>query len=194
MQARALAILLVLASWHNSAAFASAASPSQTTNLPWAPNAKCRLNPAHPQGLHPSAFVALQKLSLSHRITQGINFSNEPGNVHQTDVTVDGKTYTGAADISVRCLTEAQVRSLLGRLAEMGFAAWYRNPGQDAWTGPRHIHAVWAGCRLKPILRQQVESWLGGKNGLPSREQPYEFWQPSAEMKARVGMLYRSSN
>jgi len=160
---------------------------------PWAPDAACKLNPAKPQGLHPDAYAALRSLALAHRITQGINHSQERGNVHDTDGTVNGKAYTGAVDISVRCLTQAQTRTLLARLATAGFGAWYRKDGQDGWTGPPHIHAIWAGCRLKPVLQQQVENWLEGGNGLFSN-QLYQFWQPSAEMRGKVGKLYHSFN
>ena len=160
---------------------------------PWGPENRCALNPAHPNGLHPDAYAALQKLALAHRITQGINHSAERGNVHDTDVTVKGIAYTGAVDISVRCLTQAQIKTLLARLAEVGFAGWYRRQGQDGWTGPPHVHAVFAGTALKSILRWQVESWLDGKNGLSS-DQPYQFWQPSSETKETVRKLYRSVN
>jgi hypothetical protein len=190
MSRRFLFILLLYLGLHTPAVGAAA----QRGELPWAPDARCRLNPAHPNGLHPDALSALQSLALAHRITQGMNTASEAGNVHQADVTVDGKPYTGAVDISVRCLTEAQIRTLLGRLAHLGFAAWRRQPGQDSWTGPPHIHAVWAGCRLKPVLRQQVESWLSGGNGLFTRDQAYRFWQPTAEMKDKVRALYRTSN
>jgi hypothetical protein len=161
--------------------------------LPWAPEVRCELNAAHPEGLHPDAYRALERLAVAHRITQGINHSSDRGNVHDTDGVIHGIPYTGAADISVRCLTISQVKMLLARLALAGFAAWYRNNGQDGWTGPRHIHAVWAGCRLKPVLQQQVESWLSGGNGLYGNP-PYRFWQPSAEMREKVGTLYRSAN
>jgi hypothetical protein len=160
---------------------------------PWAPEFRCNLNPAKPDGLHPDAYSRLQTLALAHRITQGINHSAERGNVHDTDVTISGKPYTGAVDISVRCLTQAQIKSLLAELANRGFAAWYRNPGHDGWTGPPHIHAVWAGCRLKPVLQDQVEEWLDGRNGLFSNER-YQFWQASAEMKENVHKLFRAAN
>src|SRR5436305_3753057 len=124
-----------------------------TAHRPWAPDAQCKLNPAKPAGLHPDALAALRGLSLAHRITQGINNSQEPRNVHGTDEEINGKAYTGAVDISVRCLTEAQIKTLLSDLANLGFAAWYRRDGRDDWTGPPHIHAVWAGSRLKPVLR-----------------------------------------
>ena len=162
-------------------------------NLPWAPEVRCNLNPAHPSGLHPDAYAALQKLALGHRITQGLNESSDAGNVHYADGTVGGKPYTGAADISVRCLTNVQIKTLLGRLADAGFVAWYRKQGQDDWTGPPHIHAVWAGCHLKPVLRKQVQDWLNGKNGLGT-EHDYQFWQPSPPMLDKVRSLYSISN
>jgi hypothetical protein len=167
--------------------------PKRADNFPWAPEARCKLNPSRPEGLHPDAYLALQRGSAAHRITQGINHSVEPGNVHDTDGTINGNAYTGAVDISVRCLTAPQIQAFLGRLAEFGFAAWYRKDGRDGWSGPPHIHAVWAGCRLKPVLKQQVESWISGRNGLGSN-QLYQFWQPSAEMKERVQSLYRKYN
>ena len=163
---------------------------SQGSGYPWAPDARCSLNPAKPAGLHPEAIAALQGLALAHRITQGINHAVERGNVHDTDGLVDGKAYTAAADISVRCLSEAQIRMLLDRLADAGFAAWYRKDGQDGWKGPPHIHAVFAGCRLKPVLHLQVEDWLRGGTGL-SRNDPYKFWQPSSLAREKLFDRYR---
>ena len=160
---------------------------------PWAPEVRCKLNPAKPQGLHPDAYSRLQGLALAHRVTQGINHSPARANVHDTDGTFNGKPYTGAVDISVRCLTEAQIKSLLASLANSGFAAWYRKAGQDGWTGPPHIHAVWAGCRLKSILQEQVEDWIDGRNGLSSNDL-YQFWQAPQETKEKLRMLYHASN
>jgi hypothetical protein len=160
---------------------------------PWGPEVRCQLNPAKPAGLHPAAYVALQNLSIAHRITQGINHSPERGNVHDTDDTIGGKPYTAAVDISVRCLSVTEIKSLLGVLGTRGFAGWYRKAGLDDWTGSPHIHAVWAGSPLKPVLRQQIESWLAGGNGLGTNR-PYQFWQPSSEMKDKVRSLYQASN
>jgi hypothetical protein len=171
----------------------AAPSHGYAQSVPWAPEVRCNLNPAHPSGLHPDAYTALQKLALGHRITQGLNESSDAGNVHYADGTVKGKPYTGAADISVRCLTTAQIKTLLGRLADAGFVAWYRKQGQDDWTGPPHIHAVWAGCRLKPVLRKQVQDWLNGKNGLGT-EGDYQFWQPSPQMQEKIRSFYSISN
>jgi hypothetical protein len=164
-----------------------------TANVPWSPKTRCALNPTNDKGLHPEALSALRGISVAHRVTQGINNSTARGNVHYTDGMIKGQPYTGAADISVRCLTAEQIKMLLERLAGAGFAAWYRKPGQDDWTGPSHIHAVWAGCLLKPVLQQQVRSWLDGKNGLASNR-PYQFWQPSDHVKEKVHALYRASN
>ena len=160
---------------------------------PWGPEVRCQLNPAKPAGLHPDAYAALQNMALGHRITQGINHALERGNVHDTDVTIQGKPYTAAVDISVRCLNVTQIRSLLAALATRGFAGWYRKAGLDDWTGPPHIHAVWAGSPLKPVLRQQIDSWLAGGNGLGTGR-PYQFWQPSSEMKDKVRSMYRAAN
>lgn len=172
---------------------AATVAPQAAEGFPWGPEVRCTLNPARPKGLHPGALSALEGISLAHRITNSLNTSPKRGNVHNADGTVNGQPYTGAVDISVRCLTEEQIKSLTGRLADSGFAAWYRKPGQDGWNGDPHIHAVWAGCSLKPVLRKQVESWLAGRNGLAS-DRVYQFWQPSDEMKAKVESLYRASN
>lgn len=160
---------------------------------PWAPDARCVLNPARPQGLHPDAESALRKQAIAHRITQGINHSLNRGNVHDTDVTIKGIAYTAAADISVRCLTSSQIQALLGTLAVSGFAGWYRKDGEDGWKGPPHIHAIYVGSTLKPVLKRQVESWLNGRNGLGS-DQLYKFWQASPEMRHQVRALYNKFN
>ena len=180
-----IATCLICLALKSNAAFAQ--------QVPWAPDARCKLNPSRPKGLHPDAYSALEKQAIAHRITQGINHSLDRGNVHDTDVTIQGSAYTGAADISVRCLTAAQIQAMLRTLAASGFAAWYRKEGEDGWNGPPHIHAVWAGCALKPILRWQVESWLEGRNGLGSN-QPYKFWQATAEIRNEVRRLYGKFN
>jgi hypothetical protein len=160
---------------------------------PWGPELRCGLNSARPDGLHPDAHAALSGIEVAHRITQGINHSSDRGNVHGTDVTIRDQRYTAAVDISVRCLTETQIRTLLASLASVGFAGWYRKDGQDDWRGPPHIHAIWSGSPLKPVLRRQVESWLEGKNGLgPNR--PYRFWQPDPQAKEEVRSRLRRLN
>ena len=185
-------VLLMMLTWIGILS-GEARARQATANLPWSPGTRCVLNPTNDKGLHPEALAALRGMAVAHRVTQGINHSTTRGNVHNSDGIIKGQPYTGAADISVRCLSAEQIKTLLERLADAGFAAWYRKPGEDDWTGPSHIHAVWAGCSLKPVLQQQVRSWLDGKNGLASNR-PYQFWQPSAGLRDKVQTLYRASN
>jgi hypothetical protein len=191
---RFFTVCLVYVSLQFCLASTLAGEPRQSEKVPWSPQPQCKLNPAKPAGLHPDAYAALQSKSIAHRVTQGINNNlAERRNVHYTDGMTNGKPYTGAVDISVRCLSESQIKALLTQLANLGFAGWYRKDGRDGWTGPPHIHAVWAACRLKPILQQQVEAWLSGRNGLGSGE-PYQFWRPSLALIEKVRLSYRSSN
>ena len=186
------ACILIALGW--TGAQAATVQQNSSRGLPWGPERACRLNPSRPGGLHPDALTALRNLALAHRITQGLNNdSTQRGNVHYSDGKINGADFTGAVDISVRCLTEAQIKTLLGRLAEAGFAAWYRKDGEDDWRGPPHIHAVWAGCSLKTFLRWQVESWIRRQNGL-REETPYRFWAPSDAMIATVQALYQRFN
>jgi hypothetical protein len=166
------------------------AHPQTITNYPWRPEVRCALNPSRTAGLHPDAHAALKGLALIHRVTQGINHSSDRGNVHDTDVTIARQPYTAAVDISVRCLTEAQIKTLLESLANAGFAGWYRKDGQDDWSGPPHIHAIWSASPLKPVLKRQIESWLEEKNGLGSNR-PYRFWQPDLKMKEEIRLRFR---
>jgi len=188
-----LVLVSILAIAVAAPSFASVTPVGQTQHFPWALEVSCSLNPARSQGLHPGALQALQMIAVAHRITQAMNNTSARRNVHQTDGTLNGRAYSGAVDISVRCLTAGQIKMLLSRLADVGFAGWYRKDGQDDWSGPPHIHAVWVGCNLKPVLQRQVESWIAGRNGLGG-DQPYQFWQATATMKDKVRTLYRRFN
>jgi hypothetical protein len=94
--------------------------------------------------------------------------------------------------MSVRCLSEDQIRRFLSSLANNGFVAWYRKPDTDGWKGPSHIHAVWVSDPLKPRLRGQVGSWLKGHNGLVPNLS-YAFWQPAEQEKAMIAKAYDAS-
>ena len=180
------AALLILGSGYDLVALAD--------NHPWAERASCKTESPKPEGLHPDARAALASLALSHRITQGLNVKVEPGNVHTADGMIGNQPYTGAVDISTRCLEEEQIKLLLVTLAEKGFVAWYRKPCADGWgKGASHVHAVWTNSVLKPVLRGQVESWLQGKNGLKSNAE-YKFWQPSAELKKSIRARFQAAH
>ena len=140
------------------------------------------------KGIHPDALAALAGASLAERITRGIDRSPGRWNVHGQDGTFTGrKPYTAAVDLSIRALSDVQIKEELACLAAIGFIAWYRKPGHDGWPRRKrpHIHAVWVACRLKRNLMRQVASWLDGRNGLAS-DAPYAFWQPTQDVKEAI--------
>jgi hypothetical protein len=142
---------------------------------PWLPRADCAITKRSSDGLVPEALAALEDVGVDHRITQTINLSSAPSNYHGTDGVLNGKDFTAAVDLSVRCLNPSAIKKLLSQLAGAGFAAWYRENGKDGWKGPTHIHAVWAAEPLKPQLRRQIKSWLEGRTGLV-RDVKYKYW------------------
>jgi hypothetical protein len=159
-------------------------------DYPWSQGYKCNLKKPNARGLYPEALLELTKLNLDHRITQALNKATAKNNYHNVDSLINDQEYTGAVDISVRCLNTDQIRSLLSKLAASGFAGWYRMDGVDGWHGPPHVHAVWAGAKLKPILRWQIDSWMEGRNGLVSNLN-YAFWQPSDGERLKIREIIR---
>ncbi len=122
-------------------------------------------------GLHPRASDALASLNVTAgRISQTIGNAAASAGTHAQDGTAEGRPYSAATDLSVRGMTEAQVSAFVDRLTEVGFVAFYRNPGHDGWPASeaRHIHAIWVAAPMKLILRNQVADWHVGKNGLAS--------------------------
>ena len=150
----------------------------QESNFAWAPSKNCKVGLRDGSTLFSDALAALKHISVDHRITQALNPSKAASNYHGPDAIRDGKERTGAVDLSVRCLSEADIRSLLSILTDEGYVAWYRKPGSDGWTEAAHIHAVWVAAPLKRQLRRQVSSWIQGRNGLVGEER-YGFWRPS---------------
>jgi hypothetical protein len=139
-------------------------------------------------GLHPRASDALRAAGVTaDRITQTIGNAAASAGTHAQDGTVDGHAYSAATDISVRGLSDTQIKNLLARLAKVGFAAWFRFPGHDGWPASevRHIHAVYANAKMKTSLRSQVRSWLVHRNGLVSNT-TYTFYTWSAANVAIV--------
>jgi hypothetical protein len=129
-------------------------------------------------GIHPRASDALTLAGVEpNRIAQTIGDDSNSGGTHLSDGTFDGAAYSAATDISAYQLDETQLHTLLDRLGRLGFAAWYRKPGEDGWSTDSltHVHAVFAACEMKALLRVQVQAWLAGTNGLLSNA-PYEFY------------------
>lgn len=160
----------------------------------WMPRDDCAVAPRGDKGLIPEAYDALEAEGGSHRITQTINASTAPSNVHGRDASIDGVDYTAAVDLSVRCLDLDDIKAFLSVLAANGFVAWYRKAGEDEWpkNQPNHIHAVWAREPLKPRLRKQVESWLDGKTGL-RKDGAYSFWQADDATRQSLRVAFDAS-
>jgi hypothetical protein len=159
---------------------------------PWSESPNCRVAPRGTEGLLPQAKSALGAAGADHRITRSLDRDPGGANYHGPDATIENRQFTAAVDISVRCVDEEGIKELLGRLAQSGFAAWYRKNGKDSWKGNNHIHAVWAAEPLKRQLRGQVASWLAGRTGLVG-DAKYSFWQPSEDERAVVKSAYEAS-
>lgn len=154
--------------------------------------AACPSRPLLHAGLHPEASDRLRCAGVSaSRITQTIGSAPASAGYHAADGTADGLAYTAAVDLSTRDLSTTEIRDLLQRLGENGFAAWYRQPGADGWPASEapHIHAVFAGVIMKSALRGQVRDFLDGRNGLTSHT-IYRFWPPPADVRAIVTLLF----
>lgn len=164
-------------------------------------------------GLHPKASDALRGVPVpAGRITQVIGTAADSAGYHLAEPgndapgrywIINGQRFCAATDLSVRnpsLLSESDIINLLERLARAGFAAWYRKPGFDGWparnrqgrrTSP-HIHIVYAGIPMKAVLRDQVEQFLRGRNGL--RNGPYNFHRFGDETVNIVRALYEASD
>ena len=146
-------------------------------------------------GLCPQASDALARLCLGHRIGQTIGDAPASAGTHAQDGVLSGAPYCAATDLHVADLGHDEIRQLLSRLADVGFAAFYRRPGFDHWPAydAEHIHAVYSGIAMKGLLQAQVHDWLHGLNGLASHARA-EFWQPTAAQCQVVRMLFLAHN
>jgi hypothetical protein len=146
-------------------------------------------------GLHPKASDALRRVDVKvDRIMQTVGGAPDSNGIHLADGQAKGKPYTAAVDLSTRGLNKTEVRRLLEKLGREGFAAWYRNPGNDGWlTGIEHIHAVYAGVPMKVELDDQIRDYLRQRNGLSSHT-TYEFYRWSDQAKKKVAHMFKKSN
>jgi|GEM_PF-801988 len=152
----------------------------------------CPSAPLLHAGLHPEASDRLRCAGVSaSRITQTIGSAPASAGYHAADGSANGLDYCAAVDLRTRDLSTAQVRELLDQLGRNGFAAWYRQPGADGWPSSQapHIHAVFAGVRMKSQLRGQVRDFLENRNGLSSHT-VYQFWDIPVEIKTLVAELF----
>lgn len=168
-----------------------APAPPPTPQLP-----TCARRPLLHWGLHPDASDRLRCAGVPDaRITQTIGSAAASAGTHAADGQVGGAPYSAATDISTRSLSTADIHGLLDRLANQGFAAWYRWPGHDGWPSSEspHIHAIYVGCAMKASLRSQVGAWLASRNGLVSNT-VYGFHSWSAAQRALVRTVFERHN
>jgi hypothetical protein len=164
------------------------AGPSVDGGIPHAPLLRA--------GLHPDASDRLRFAGIAAtQITQTIGNAAASAGTHAADGAAGGKSYSAATDISIKNLNDAQVKVLIDELAKLGFAPYYRKPGADGWPASeaRHLHVVYAGCKMKLALRNQMRDFFAGKNALASHTM-YTFytWPPSSI--AIVKALYLKYN
>lgn len=168
-----------------------APAPPPAGSLP-----RCAHRPLLRWGLHPDASDRLRCAGVpAERITQTIGYAAASAGTHGPDGRVNGVQYGAATDISTRGLSTTQIHTLLSRLADQGFAGWYRLPGRDGWPSSEspHIHTIYVGCRMKSSLQAQVRDWLVGRNGLTSHWN-YSFHSWSAAQRALVRSVYNRFN
>lgn len=158
--------------------------------------AACPRKPLLKYGLHPEASDRLRCIGIAAGdISQTIGSAPASAGYHAKDGTADGQPYTAAVDIRTVGRSEAQIRTLLTNLGNRGFAAWYRKPGSDGWPSSEapHIHAVYAGCAMKPELDGQVKDYRAGLNGLASHSR-YTFLAFPQAMRDAVYKLWDAHN
>jgi len=163
-------------------------------NYPWSRDSvQCDFPEYSPTGVFPTLTQTLRKLELGHRITRGLDLRKVRWNYHGPDFENQGHQFTAAVDISIRCLSDNQIKELLGVLASNGIAAWLRKKDHDGWDGPDHIHAIWTYAKLKRVLKIQVENWMIGLNGLASNK-AYKYWKPTKEQIEVVQTAFSTLN
>jgi hypothetical protein len=147
-------------------------------------------------GLAPDASDHLRCAGVTaSMISQTIGDAAASAGTHLQDGTINGEPYCAATDLSVSGMTDSKVYDLLDNLASQGFAAYYRKPGYDGWpsSGARHVHAIYAGVKMKSSLQSQVKDWLAGLNGLVSHT-AYTFFKPTQAQKDLVSSLFNQHN
>lgn len=147
-------------------------------------------------GLHPDASDALRVLGITAaQITQTIGNAAASAGTHAKDGVADGKDYGAATDISVRGMTDAQIKTFLNGMTQYGFAGWYRKPGADGWPASEapHFHVIYVGAPMKLLLRNQCRDFFVNKNGLASHT-TYQYVTWTQAQRDAVKAVYVKSN
>lgn len=169
---------------------------SQLSGLTSINLANCPDKPLLKSGIAPAASQAMQCAGVSSTYahpTQTVGNASASAGTHLAE---SGQNYSAATDLSTQGLSDGQVRDLIAKLDSVGFAAFYRDPGTDGWPSgdARHIHVVYLGVAMKPILQRQVKDYVNGRDGLGCHCHAYTFYQPPAEVKNMATALFLKFN
>ena len=156
------------------------------------------VRPLLKKGLHPAASDALRSIGVrAELIGQTVGGAEASAGTHLADGRVNLLPYACATDFHVAGMTDASIRHLLVLLASVGYCGFYRLPGHDHWpeADAEHLHAVWAGAPMKPVVQGQIHDWMGVpmRNGLASHAE-YLFWQPTAAQREPGSTLFLKNN
>jgi hypothetical protein len=154
-----------------------------------------------PNGMHPLAFSNFitacfqAQINPFRRVMQTIGGAKASAGTHFEDGQFfEGgkwKPYTAAVDLRTTDLSLPQIQHLVEALARNHFAAWHRHAG--SFKENQHIHAVFAGVKMKPMLQDQMFDWLSDKNGLRGHENNLEYDLP-LEIARSTHQMFRAAN
>lgn len=151
-------------------------------------------------GLHPDASDALRKAGVpADMIGQTIGNAPASGGTHAKDGKTNGNDYCSATDLRIHTLSHAAKDDLFNRVANQGFAVFYRKPGENHWpeSEVEHVHLVWPGAKMKQSLRTQLHNYCHTPmlNGLASHVPYVGFWEPTkAQQQIARGLFLASGN
>jgi len=162
--------------------------------------------------MHPLARIAFnracEQAGLKPVIVQTMGTATASAGTHEIDgsyIAADGnkQSYCAAVDVSVNQkavflktgakvpMTDERIKWFLWKLAENGFVAWYRRKSQGFEAA--HIHAIFVGVAMKPVLDAQVRDFLAGRDGLRGHRKE-EFWTAPAALDAELKKLFEAHN
>lgn len=161
-----------------------------------------------PAGMHPQAFEAysraFEKSGLPHfRIIQTCTGALQgrvlaSAGTHDKDgILGSGEAYSAAVDLSVWRVCgvarwdEAHLKWCLFNLAMQGFVGWYRHTG--SFLNNKHLHCVFVGVPMKPMLQRQVADFLANRTGLKGHATE-GFWTAPASVDAHLKQMFDKAN
>lgn len=160
-----------------------------------------------PRGITPAMFDAFTRAFFyaginpeknsegGKRFVQTIGNAAASAGTHAQDGTVSvggvEYDYCAAVDLSVRGLNEHQIRLLLQELAKQGIGGWYRHTG--SFANNRHIHCIYFGIKMKPMLQRQCVDFLNDRTGLVGHSHETFFTAPP-ELDAPLKAAFLRAN